>query len=93
MLVLGASMGSFYIVALTMMGRRFQGADLVGINTSFGFMWGLGATVGPGLSGASMSLVGPDGLPGMGVLLCLLFLVVCLRSPKEPVRREGFAAS
>ena len=55
-------------------------------------MWGLGAAVGPGLSGASMSFVGPDGLPGMGVLLCSLFLVVCLRSPKEPVRRERFAA-
>jgi MFS family permease len=85
MLLMGASTGSFYVVAMTMMGRRFRGVDLIGINTSFGFVWGTGGTVGPGLAGLSMDMLGPEGMPGLGVVLCVLFLIVCLKSPEEPV--------
>ena len=79
MLVMGASLGSFYIVAMTMMGRRYRGADLIGVNTSFVFIWGVGAAVGPGLSGGAMAAFGPDGMPAVGMLLCAAFLLVCLR--------------
>jgi MFS family permease len=79
MLVMGASLGSFYIVAMTMMGRRYRGADLIGVNTSFVFIWGVGAAVGPGLSGGAMAAFGPDGMPAVGMLLCVAFLLVCLR--------------
>jgi len=85
MLVMGAAMGSFYVVAMTMMGRRFRGVDLIGINTSFGFVWGIGGTLGPGLSGLSMDLFGPEGMPGLGVALSVLFLIVCLKSPEDSV--------
>ncbi len=84
MLVMGACTGSFYVVAMTMMGRRYRGAALIGVNTSFGLVWGVGAAVGPGLSGFSMDLVGPDGMPAMGGLLCVIFVITCLRSPAEP---------
>lgn len=84
MLVMGACTGAFYVVAMTMMGRRYRGADLIGVNTSFGLVWGVGAAVGPGLSGLSMNLIGPDGMPAMGGLLCLIFVITCLRSPAEP---------
>ena len=83
MLLMGACMGSFYVVAMTMMGRRYRGVDLIGVNTSFGFAWGLGAAVGPGLSGMSMNLMGPEGMPLTGGLLCAFFVVVCLRSLRE----------
>jgi MFS family permease len=83
MLILGASLGSFYIVAMTMMGRRYRGADLIGVNTSFVFIWGVGAAVGPGLSGGSMDFFGPDGMPALGVALCAVFLLLCLRAPRE----------
>ncbi len=85
MAILGASLGSFYIVAMTMMGRRFRGADLISVNTSFVFIWGVGAAVGPGLSGVSMDLFGPDGMPALGVVLCAGFVYLCLRAPKEAV--------
>jgi MFS family permease len=80
MLVMGACMGSFYVVAMTMMGRRYRGADLIGVNTSFGFAWGVGAAVGPGISGLSMNWIGPEGMPITGGLFCFLFVIVCLRS-------------
>jgi MFS family permease len=79
MLVMGASLGSFYIVAMTMMGRRYRGAELIGVNTSFVFVWGLGAVVGPGLSGGAMHAFGPDGMPALGMVLCAVFLLICLR--------------
>jgi MFS family permease len=79
MLAMGASLSSFYIVAMTMMGRRYRGADLIGVNTSFVFIWGVGATVGPGLGGSAMSAFGPDGMPALGVVFCAVFLVICLR--------------
>ena len=85
MLILGAALGSFYIVAMTMMGRRYRGADLIEVNTSFVFIWGVGAAVGPGLSGSSMDLFGPDGMPALGVILCVVFLFLCLRAPREEV--------
>jgi MFS family permease len=74
---MGASLGSFYIVAMTMMGRQYRGAELVGVNTSFIFVWGLGAALGPGLAGSAMTQLGPDGMPAVGVALCAAFLVIC----------------
>jgi MFS family permease len=84
MLLMGASLGSFYVIAMTTMGRRYRGDELVGVNTSFVFIWGAGAAVGPGLSGASMTLLGPNGMPAVGILLCVIFLVVCLRQRGKP---------
>jgi MFS family permease len=83
MLALGGSLGSFYIVAMTTMGRRFRGADLIGVNTSFVFIWGAGAAIGPGLSGTAMSGFGPDGMPALGVVLCAAFLLLLLRTRSE----------
>lgn len=84
MLMMGASLGSFYVVAMTMMGRRYRGAELIGVNTSFVFFWGLGSAVGPGLSGSAMTALGSDGMPAVGVALCAAFLTVCIRQ----IRRE-----
>jgi MFS family permease len=78
MLWMGASLGSFYIIAMTMMGRQYRGADLVGVNTSFVFVWGVGAALGPGLSGGAMTWLGPDGMPALGIALCAAFLLVCV---------------
>jgi MFS family permease len=83
MLVMGASLGSFYIVAMTMMGRRYRGADLIGVNTSFVFLWGVGAALGPGLSGTAMTVFGPDGMPALGVLLCVAFFLMFLRPARS----------
>lgn len=74
MLVMGVSLGSFYVLAMAMIGQRFQGADLVGINASFVFLWGMGTVVGPLFGGGAMEVFGPDGMPAVGAGLCALFL-------------------
>jgi len=76
MLVMGVSLGGFYVIAMAMIGHRFQGADLVGINASFVFLWGLGAVVGPLISGSAMETFGPDGMPGVGAALCAFFVAL-----------------
>ncbi len=61
---IGLSTG-IYIVAMTIVGQRFRGADLVTANASFGFLWGLGMLAGPFLSGGAMDLWDPHGFPGV----------------------------
>ena len=79
LLFMGASLGSFYTIALTAMGRRFRSAQLVGATTSFMFLWAIGSVIGPGVSGAAMNALGPDGMPIVGVVFCIVFLGVLLR--------------
>ena len=60
-----------------------MGDDLIGVNTSFVFVWGAGAAVGPGMAGAAMHTFGPDGMPALGVVLCAAFLLLLLRTRSE----------
>ena len=65
----------------------FSGGELVSINASFVFLWGLGDVVGPFISGAAMDVFGSDGMPATGVVVCLLFLGIILargRNSAEP---------
>ncbi len=75
MMIMGVTVGSFYVIAMAMIGARFKHADLVSINASFVFLWGLGDVVGPSISGAAIDIWGPDGLPATGAVVCALFLV------------------
>jgi MFS family permease len=79
LLAMGATLGSFYTVALTAMGRRFKSAQLVGATTSFMFLWAFGSVIGPGISGAAMEALGPNGMPIVGVAFGLVFLAVLVR--------------
>ena len=79
MLVMGANLGGFFIVAMTVMGRLYKGADLISVNTSFVFIFGVGLSLGPILSGSAMSLFGANGMPGLGALLCAIFVVLMHR--------------
>lgn len=78
MLVMGVAAGSFYVIAMAMIGARFRGADLVSVNAAFVFLWGSGDVAGPFLSGAAIDAMGPDGMPGVGVAVCASFLVLIL---------------
>lgn len=78
---LGLWIGLFsgtYIVAMTLVGERFRGADLVTANASFGLLWGLGILVGPFLSGTAMDIWDPDGFPGVLAAVTLLVLAIAL---------------
>jgi len=83
MVLMGACMGSFYVVAMTMMGRRYRGSELVAVNASFVFVWGVGGAIGPGLSGTAMTLFGPNGMPGVAAALCVGFLALCVRDARR----------
>lgn len=74
MMALGISLGSFYVIAMAMIGVRFKGADLVGVNASFVFLWGIGGVIGPFFSGSAMDGMGPEGMPLVGATFCALFL-------------------
>ncbi|MCW5750480.1 MAG: MFS transporter [Alphaproteobacteria bacterium] len=63
-----------YTVALTIVGERFRGADLVAANAALGMLYGLGAMIGPALGGAAMQLWPGRGL--MGTLALAAFLVL-----------------
>ena len=94
MILLGVSLGSFYVVAMAMIGVRFKAADLVGINASFVFLWGIGGVMGPLFSGSAMDVMGPEGMPLVGVSFCALFLIFLLwrirvMEPIERAAREG----
>lgn len=78
MLLMGLTAGSLYVIAMAMIGSRFKGADLVSINASFVFLWGLGDVIGPFISGTAIDAFGPDGMPGVGVVVCALFLGLVL---------------
>lgn len=67
-----------YVVAMTLVGQRFRGADLVSANAAFGFLWGLGLLAGPSLSGAAMDLWDPDGFPAALAAATGLALLVTL---------------
>jgi MFS family permease len=78
---LGLWIGLFsgtYIVAMTLVGERFRGADLVTANASFGLLWGLGILVGPVLSGTAMDIWDPNGFPGVITAVTFAVLLIAL---------------
>jgi MFS family permease len=96
MMVIGLTQGSFYLLAMVMMGSRFKGAELIGVNASFVFLWGLGMVIGPSITGIAMDLIGPNGLPVVAALFCTIFLVIIVRRimtqpPEKPGQTQGGA--
>lgn len=68
----GGAFVGIYTIMLTVIGSRFQGAELIGIYGVMGLMWGLGALVGPLLAGAAMQL-STHGLAFFAAVACGLF--------------------
>lgn len=62
MFAFGGTFAALYIVPLTMLGRRFKGADLSAAAAVFSVMFCFGAVVGPPLSGVGMAYLGNDGM-------------------------------
>jgi len=61
-LLLGTCAYAVYIIAMTVMGDRFQGRDLVAGSAAFAAMWGVGGIIGPPLAGFALDLIGPSGI-------------------------------
>ena len=73
LVILGTTGYGVYTVALTALGNRFSGIELVSGSASFAVMFGFGALFGSVSGGWSMSGFGPHGLP-LGLALVYLLL-------------------
>jgi MFS family permease len=72
--VWGGIASGIYPVALSMVGDRFRGTELVTVNAAMIIAYGLGALAGPALGGVAMDIRNPQGLLWLFALLfaCLL---------------------
>ena len=88
--VWGGVASGIYPVALSMVGDRFAGGDLVSVNAAMILAYGLGGLAGPALGGAAMDLNGPQGLPWLFAGLFAGLLAVAWSAAS--VRRHARAA-
>lgn len=75
LVIIGSAGYGVYTVALTSLGDRFQGIELVNGSAAFAIMWGLGALFGSISGGWTMLIFGPDGLPYSLATIYLLLVV------------------
>ncbi|MGE4244918.1 MAG: MFS transporter [Parvibaculaceae bacterium] len=61
--LIGSGAYAIYTIALTMLGDRFKGADLIAGSAAFAAMWGIGGIAGPPLAGAAVDGIGSSGIP------------------------------
>ncbi|HLJ64088.1 MAG TPA: MFS transporter [Stellaceae bacterium] len=78
LLVWGGVTSGIYPIALSMIGDRFRGADLIAANAALITFYGIGSLAGPALGGLAMDLWNPHGLPMLFVLAFGLFLAATL---------------
>ncbi|MFW6076619.1 MAG: MFS transporter [Hyphomicrobiales bacterium] len=87
LLVLGASGYGIYTVALSDLGDRFSGDELVQGSAAFATMWGGGALIGALIGGWAMAAFGPHALP---ILLGLTyFAMLAAIAVSRAVRGSG----
>ncbi|MCC8385021.1 MFS transporter [Photorhabdus laumondii subsp. laumondii] len=74
LIVLGATAGAIYTIALVQIGQYFSGNDLIVANAAAAMLWGIGSLFGPLLAGIASSVT-PSGLPILLVVIAALFLI------------------
>ena len=85
--LLGTSAYAVYIVAMTVMGDRFRGQDLMAASAAFAAMWGVGGIAGPPLAGLALDRFGPEGIAYVLTGIYAVLIVALLISRGELVRR------
>lgn len=78
MAVAGALTSSINTIALTQLGKRLVGSDLISGTASLTTVWGLTALIATPIAGVGMDLAGPQALPYSIVLFSVLSLVISL---------------
>lgn len=76
LIVIGSTSVGIYTVALSELGERFSGPDLIAGTAAMSTMWGLGALLGALMTGWVFEAFGPDGFPFSQTLVFTLFLVL-----------------
>jgi MFS family permease len=72
-LILGTTAFAVYTVALTILGDRFDGPDLIAGSAAFAAMWGIGGIIGPPITGAAVDAFGIDAFP---IALAAVYVVL-----------------
>lgn len=78
--VAGAASAGIYTVALSELGDRFSGHELVTGTASFSTTWGGGALAGSLIAGWSIAGFGPDGLPYTLAAIFTIFIATTIAS-------------
>jgi len=78
LLIWGGMLAGVYTVAMTIVGARFRGADLVAASSAFGLLWGAGSLLGPASAGVAMELWDPHGFAATLAAACGLFVVLAV---------------
>lgn len=94
LLITGTASAGIYTVALSDLGDRFSGTDLVAGTASFSATWGGGALAGALIAGWSFQRFGPDGLPYTVAAIFLAFILAmfgraALRPSSDSDRESG----
>ena len=83
LLVCGAASAGIYTVALSELGERFSGNELVAGTASFATVWGLGAHhSGRCSAGWAFQGFGPDGLPSSIAAIFAFFIAIVVLAAK-----------
>jgi MFS family permease len=78
--VWGGVFVGIYTLMTTIVGSRFAGSELIGVYAVMSVAWGIGALVGPSLSGAAMEVF-RHGLPLFAAVACAVFALYAWRHP------------
>jgi MFS family permease len=88
LVIAGAAGYGVYTVALTILGDRFTGHELIVGSASFATCWGAGALMGSLIGGAAMQAFGPQGLP-VSLAVCFgVFLAGMWARRVQRMKRE-----
>jgi len=79
LIILGTTGYGVYTVALTSLGDRFKGRELINGSAAFAVMWGFGALFGSVSGGLTMLVFGSHGLPYSLALIYMLLVGVLVR--------------
>jgi MFS family permease len=71
----GGIVVGFYTIGLTILGERYSGAALVSVNAAFASLYGVGALIGPSVTGVTMDRWPDFGLPLILGAICVLVLI------------------
>jgi MFS family permease len=89
MVLLTASAFGVYVVALTTLGDRFTGPDLIAGAAAIAAMWGVGGLVGPPVAGFAIDLFGISAMPVTLALFYVILLAGLLASGGKLVRETA----
>lgn len=73
------AMDGFFTIGMVMMGKRYRDIDLLGANSVFVVMFGIGSSLGPTIGGTAMDVWDPHGMVVVMALAGLLFLPFAAR--------------